>query len=1105
MKRRTKAALALLGLLALAAAVLGSRIARHFEHDAGLRLELGRTRLVRLAPETRARLASLSEPVFVTYFASPADQMPSSMRQVERRVTDLLEALRAESPGRFDFQIVDPDTQPELAGFAARRRVAPYRVKSVTRDAYSEETVWSSLSIALGDRPEALLNGIGPESLPRLQATLVSWLDQLQEPRRARILLAGPDGFEELEDMLAERGEVIRVYPERGESLSDADLFVWIQPRGASDEELASLDRFVEGGGSVFLAFQRLVLGPQSLVPVEGGAESSSPALVVSPNEGAAAVLEHFGLEPVRGLVLDETCDSVSFEGKDARAPFVVRCIAPNQDFHVFKGQPNGTLLFAAPTPLALDDARLRSRGWNAAVLATTSDTTSIVDEPAQAPLAFSEMEQALRAEENAVPKQPLLVALSHDDPWRGRVVVAGSTTPFENGLLHREHVAHPRLVDTILDELLSSERLVIANARIERPDPLPPLSLGERFVARALGVFAIPLLWALSALIAGGRGARAQLAARQRRALRPALGLALPFVLAALTGFHPWRIDATAEDRNLIGPETRSIAARAGELGLIEVELVFSNRSELPPFHRSAHPRLEALLAELERAGAKLDVRRIVPTDLGPEGRRLLESRGIRSHESATADGDVTTVRRFFAAVALHRSGAEEVLAFPDERSFETLEYRLALALWILNGGKKPHVAFASDAPRLSAAEAYEEYQQRGLFAPKGSDVYSLAREVLRGAQVRVSHVNPRDPKLPEDIDVLVWLQPRRSIEPMIDAFVRFLVAGGRAMLAAQHFNIESLQHRGTDFELVYWPQPQSPDVEYLYFPELGIQLVREVLFDELATPITTETKIRGRHAGRDFERQTSALPFLIRAAAANFDSSALATRNLGDQAFVWANHLAWDETRLASLGIRARTLITTSERSWTFPWKAGWIPEEVLAGPPAGSDGRPAFRGRLPLAVLFEGAFPAPAKPLVMPFNAPATSDAQAGGDPAPEESQAPDSEHPVTEHAAAAEAATAWPESEPGQLLFLGCSELFKNQRILDPDFRGDQLLWNAVLSLALEPDLARIATRRVALGGFGYVPPERRLFLRLAVVGSGPLLLLIVGLVLARSRT
>ncbi|MEQ1893890.1 MAG: hypothetical protein ABL998_15220, partial [Planctomycetota bacterium] len=331
--------------------------------------------------------------------------------------------------------------------------------------------------------------------------------------------------------------------------------------------------------------------------------------------------------------------------------------------------------------------------------------------------------------------------------------------------------------------------------------------------------------------------------------------------------------------------------------------------------------------------------------------------------------------------------------------------------------------------------------------------------------------HVNPRAPELPAEFDVLVWLQPRRAIDAMLEATVRTLVGGGKVVLAAQHFQLKPQQFRGRDFSLGYWPEPQSPDLENLYFHELSIEPVREVLFDRLTVPIATTAELTGRGAQRVFERQSAALPFQLRLSAAHFAAHP-ALRGLSDQAFLWANRLRWDETRLRELGLRATVLATTSEQSWSYAWSGGWVPDELLSGPAASA----GYLGRQPLVALFEGTFPRPTKPLSL--NPPAAD--------------AP----PIAEE--------PWPASAPGKLLWLGCSQFLTNERLVDDEFRGDQLLWNAVATLAFEPELAELATRSRARPGFGVVERGARLTWRAGVVGGPPLVLALVALVVAAVR-
>jgi len=1055
-------------LLALAAAVLGVRVARKLEAGGGLRVELARARPTALSAHTLARFGALAERVIATYYVSPPDRMPAEMRRMELEVTDLLAALHARFPARFDYQVVDPEQ--DLAGFSARQRVSPFQVRSVTRDAWDERTVWSTLVLSAGARPEARLAGLKPEHLPYLQDLLAAWLDQLAAPRTPRLALAAPAGFDELADALAEHGTLTRVELDAGAPLPACDVLFWMRPARVDGERLRALERLLASGTS-------LVIAGEAVEPAETVREGV-PYVAFRPRSSALAELAaHFGLGLEPELVLDPTAEELEIEGAKVLAPHWLRCIAPAQDFHRFAGQPNGTLLFRAPCAFVPVPARLAELGWTATVLATSSDGawrgTPFADERAWSTL--------VRDESRALPRQALMVDLVHDEPGRGELVFAGAATPFEDGFLHREHVAHGRLLDVLLRETTSPERLVFAAVERDAPAPLPPLGASQRLAWRAFGV-ALPLL--LLVLLLHGRGLARGVGGLAGRAARSARALALPagalgavFVVVRATQAVDVGLDWTAARANSLAAETRAIAARSASLGSISARLYVSERSRLPPALRAPAQRIAELLREFARAGAPLDVAASDPDELPPPARAALASAGLEAHVGATSDDGVTRVTHYTCALQLAHAGTTLALDFPDARSLERLEFRLALALERLGGREQPRVAFASDIPRLTAAEAFE-YQQKSEFAPGGADVYALARASLARNDLAVVHVNPRAPALPAASDVLVWLQPRRSIEAMLRVTVDYLGAGGKVVLAAQHLQPKPQQFRGGDFAPQYWPQPQSCDLEALYFPELGIELVREVLFDALAFPLATESELTGRGARREIERQESALPFQIRLSAANLAPHPL-TRALGDQAFLWANRLRWDEAKLRALGLTVTPLAFTSAKTWSYAWTGGWIPPELLRGPVAMEKSSGAgYLGRQTLMALFEGPFPRPTRPLTL--------------NPTAEET------------AAAAQAAQGAPAPKPGKLLFVGDSACFENERLASDAFRGDQLLWNAVTNLALEPELASVAARARVTPGFGFVEPRARLAWRAFVLGAGPAACLLAALAWTLAR-
>jgi hypothetical protein len=321
----------------------------------------------------------------------------------------------------------------------------------------------------------------------------------------------------------------------------------------------------------------------------------------------------------------------------------------------------------------------------------------------------------------------------------------------------------------------------------------------------------------------------------------------------------------------------------------------------------------------------------------------------------------------------------------------------------------------------------------------------------------------------VPADIDVLVWLQPRRPVQRMLEVFVDYLRAGGAGLLAVQHFAMQSRQSSQGDFEFVYWPQPQLPDLDTLYLLDLGIVPVREAFFDAsmASLPMVTQVLRDGR---RELVEMDAALPFLVRAVASRFSPDSPITRSLGDQAFPFATWFRLDAERLERHDLRVQTLIRSSPHTWRYGWAGGFLPDPLLRGPPTGDDKSPRWLGEVPLMLDVEGVFP-PA----------------AAGDG--------EDSLPLPRPAGPA---------FPGRLVLLSCSEAFKNPRLLHPEYRADHLLLNAVASLALEPELAAVAGKRPVARGFPTPEPETKLAWRAAVLGAHPALILLIGVVWALLR-
>jgi len=1039
---------ALVAAVATATLVLG--LAALVEALGRRPLELAQTKTLALDPELVERLATLDGECHATYYVSARTELPSELRRLEADVTDVLEELARASNGHFHYRVVDPAASPELASWIAHQGIAPFRARSVRHDAWSETEIHSTLALAYAGHGRARIEGLRPEHVPSLAQQILAHLDEMTAPTTPRFAVAGRH-VDALAEHLRATGDVSRVDfdADPGALPSDTDLFFWIAPEEAEHEHVRALEVFLEDGGSVVLA--------GSTHRLELDAEARPPILSHAQAAPIATVAAEFGLQAAPEPLLDATGGRLMVAGRSWSAPWRIPIVAPNQDFRPLGEQPNGTLFFDSPTAWIEDPLRLDELGYDAHTLATSSSRTWTQSLARPTPV-----DELVPENGETTGKSAVAMLAEPRDPWRGRLVLCGSASPFQNEEFTNDEFVHGALTDVLARTLASSERRVLRRSRPAASTPLPALEPRARILWRVVAIGSLPVLLGAIALLrwrfegAGPRRARPRLGRRRASAVA---GLVL--VTVAVGALAPWldatglRLDWTRDSVHELSPATRALAR--GLDAPLRAELAFS--SPLPPRLRVGLSRLRGRLDDLERAGLELDVATISVDDLALDERSELAKRGFRPLRVARRSASAASVRTLYAALALATDDARTVLEFPNELAFERLELRLAIALWTLEHGRPPRVAFAADLPQLTPAEAHVEYRQKGLFAPSGTDVYGLAKELLRLCGFDVVHVDPRAPALLDGSrrpDLLLWMQPRRPIEPMLARLVEHLRAGGNAALCAQHYVMRSRQPEEAGLEVRHWPEPQFTDLERGWLADLGLLLERTVLFDRRAGAATVTSKV-DRSGGATSETQSAAVqPYLIRAVADNWATDPIVDR-LGDVLFASASRLVVDPDRLADEGLAARTLARTSDEAWTHAWSGGDLPAEVLAGPDP--LGEPAPRSAL--WVELAGSFP----PLEADSRGPAAGPAA----PAP-----------------------------PARLAVVGTSRPFENDLLFASEYDHASLLVNLVADLAVGPELGAVAARRSEPRGFAPPDDRTRWTLRAVVLAAGPVgFLLIAG--------
>ncbi|MEW6752466.1 MAG: DUF4350 domain-containing protein, partial [Candidatus Latescibacterota bacterium] len=452
-------------LLLLAIGVWAGRLAGL---AGGGKLDLGGGEPATLEPGARDFLRDLDDELLITYLVTPRERMPSHLQRLEEDVRALLQALQDSAPERVRYRVLYPELGGPLGvGWAARQRASPLHVRRVEDDQDDEQPIWSSLVLAWGQRPPLLVQGIEATDLPHLEDLLLEELRAAADPGRRPVptlAVAAPADQHLLESLLAEHGQVVRVGLDEDADLPpEADLLFWVQPGRFTPEHARRLRRFVDSGRSVVLAGSSW-----RIAPVPGAHGPAFQAVPLGP--AWEELLRPLGLRPQPDLLLDRGAEALPVRLGDPperwlEAAFNLRCLPAFYDLRSFGAPAQGALSFAAASPLAIDPRAVAEAGFRAGVVATTTDEARVLPLP-EGPFTPADLEAAV-----PVPRQNLMVLLTPEDPWRGRILVLSSPAALSDATLLQPGHGHAVFLATLVRTFAGPEPL----ARIRTPRRAPP------------------------------------------------------------------------------------------------------------------------------------------------------------------------------------------------------------------------------------------------------------------------------------------------------------------------------------------------------------------------------------------------------------------------------------------------------------------------------------------------------------------------------------------------------------------------------------------------------------------------------------------------------
>lgn len=352
------------------------------------------------------------------------------------------------------------------------------------------------------------------------------------------------------------------------------------------------------------------------------------------------------------------------------------------------------------------------------------------------------------------------------------------------------------------------------------------------------------------------------------------------------------------------------------------------------------------------------------------------------------------------YAALGVaYRDKSEKVVPIITPQNLADLECYIDRAITWQMREKKTVIALvtpqASDAlpPHLQ-----QMYKMMGKSLPSSENIYQMVEEYLPYAGYKVKKIDlTQEIPLPEKYDACVVLNPRQLHHKAKQALAHALYHGQKVFLAVQTYTFDyAVRQDG----LAVVRNEEQPDVND-WLQKYGVMVDEDILMDASHVPLS----LRG---DRRVPFQTN-VPLHILVTSENMNRTVPVISKLSTMLpYIWGNALLLDLPKFQEIRMQYTTLFSTTHKAWKKT-KSEPITGPYMEAPPQGN--------QYPLMVMLEGQFPD-----VYPVE---TSDVQ--------------------EHSKM--------QPQPGKLILLGCSTLFRNDFIRD----GWYLLSDCLEFLLLEDDL------------------------------------------------
>jgi ABC-2 type transport system permease protein len=255
-----------------------------------------------------AVLASLSEPVHLTLFATP-DTIPESLQDVATTIGKVADEIQSKSQGKFIYEVIDPD-QPGAA-VTSQDLYDLYGLRPIAASLFSEEGYFLDMVLQVGDQDQ-LLYPSGDLGEADIRSTIEAALKRASTGFLKVVGLWTPpavptqdiygqtqeplSSWDMVAEQLRQEYEVRSIDLSSGQVPFDIDVLVLIAPQGFTDVERYAIDQYLMRGGAVIAAAGNYGI---QIDPLTGGLGVSLL------EDGIGEMLASYGLTVENALVMD--------------------------------------------------------------------------------------------------------------------------------------------------------------------------------------------------------------------------------------------------------------------------------------------------------------------------------------------------------------------------------------------------------------------------------------------------------------------------------------------------------------------------------------------------------------------------------------------------------------------------------------------------------------------------------------------------------------------------------------------------------------------------------------------------------------------------------